>query len=191
MSDLHSQIRADLGQRTRPNAPVVLVAGLVFLAAIVVANYLTTHHGLIPVGFGLTATAGTYAAGLTFVVRDTVQDYGGKSLVIALIILGALLSATASGDNANRIALASGVAFLISELADLAVYTPLRSRGYLRAAVASNVVGSAVDTVAFLAIAGFALTGDVFAGQMVAKLAVTVVLVVLVVGARAVLRERV
>jgi uncharacterized PurR-regulated membrane protein YhhQ (DUF165 family) len=65
----------------------------------------------------------------------------------------------------------------------LVVYTPLRERGYVRAAIASNVVGALVDTVLFLWVAGFPIAGAV-AGQMVGKLTVTAVTVALVLAAR-------
>lgn len=162
-----------------------LLAGLAFIAAIVAANYLTTRYGMVPVGFGLIATAGTYAAGLTFVLRDTVQDTSGRWVSLALVSIGALVSYLVADP---FIALASGVAFGLSELADLAVYTPLRERGYIRAAVASNVVGSVVDTFVFLWIAGFTIAGA-WQGQLVGKLTVTVVTIALVLGCRAVLRQ--
>lgn len=161
----------------------VLVAG--FLSTILAANYVTTEHGLIPVGFGLVATAGTYFAGFAFVLRDSVQDACGRWATLAVIVAGAGLSFAVS---APFIALASAVAFLLSETADLLIYTPLRERGYVRAAVASNAVGALVDTVAFLAIAGFGIR-EAFAGQMVGKLTVTLAVVLLVGGARAVLRQ--
>lgn len=159
---------------------LALTAAAAFIGCIVAANYVTTEYGMVPVGFGLVATAGTYFAGLTFVLRDTVQDTAGKAWTVALIVAGAALSFVVS---APFIALASGVAFLVSEVADLCVYTPLRRRGFVRAAVASNVVGAFVDTVLFLWIAGFPIAGAV-AGQMVGKLAVTLVVVLAVVGYR-------
>lgn len=151
-----------------------------FLGTILAANYVTTEYGMIPVGFGLVATAGTYFAGLAFVIRDSIQDLAGKRAVIALLIVGAALSYLISDP---FIALASGVAFLVSELADLAVYTPLRRKGYIRAAVASNIVGALVDTVLFLWIAGFPIA-DAIAGQMVGKVAVTALVVVAVSSVR-------
>jgi uncharacterized PurR-regulated membrane protein YhhQ (DUF165 family) len=91
--------------------------------------------------------------------------------------------------SAPVIALASGVAFLLSEGADFAIYTPLRKRGYIRAAVASNLIGTVVDTVIFLTIAGFPLWQS-FPGQVVGKLLVTGVAVVLVVSVRLVRRAQ-
>jgi uncharacterized PurR-regulated membrane protein YhhQ (DUF165 family) len=156
------------------------ITAAAFLACILAANFVTSRYGMVPVGFGLVATAGTYFAGLSFVLRDAVQDATGRWATIAVIALGAGLSYLVSNP---FIALASGIAFLASETADLAIYTPLRRRGYVRAAVASNVVGSIVDTFLFLHIAGFPLGG--WEGQIVGKLAITALVVALVITFRA------
>lgn len=162
-----------------------IVAAVGFLGCIVAANYVTSRYGMVPVGFGLMATAGTYFAGATFVLRDYLHDKLGRWPVVVLIVVGALLSYALS---APFIALASGVAFLVAEFADMFVYTPLREHGYIRAAIASNTVGAFVDTIIFLAIAGFPIWVSV-PGQMVGKLAVTAAVVIPLWIARAVLRE--
>lgn len=164
-----------------------ILAAVVFLAAVVAANALTAAYGLIPVGFGLMATAGTWAAGLVFVARDLVHDTAGRRAVLALVAVGAALSAWLAGP---QLALASGLAFAVSEATDMAVYTPLRRRGWVRAALASNVVGGLVDTVLFLAVAGFPIW-SALPGQMLAKTAVSAAVVSAVAVARAVLRDRV
>jgi uncharacterized PurR-regulated membrane protein YhhQ (DUF165 family) len=146
-----------------------LAAALGFIATILAANYVTSRYGMVPVGFGLMATAGTYLAGLAFILRDLIQDTAGRKAVVAVILAGAALSYAVS---APFIATASAVAFLLSEGADFAVYTPLRKRGYIRAAVASNLVGSIIDTALFLTIAGFPLR-QAFAGQLVGKMLIT------------------
>lgn len=156
-------------------------AALGFLACILAANYITTQLGMVPIGFGLTATAGTYLAGASFVLRDTIQDTMGRRVTLGLIVLGAGLSFAVS---APQIAIASGVAFAFSETADMAIYSPLRRSGYVRAAVASNIVGAVVDTFLFLSIAGFPIAGA-WQGQIVGKLAVTAVVVTAVVLVRA------
>jgi queuosine precursor transporter len=156
-----------------------IVASILFIATIVAANYVTTRYGIVPLGFGLVATAGTYFVGLAFILRDAVQDLLGR-WVFAIIGAGAVLSFAISSP---AIAVASATAFLLSELADLAVYTPLRERGYLRAAVASNIVGAVVDTAVFLTIAGFPLR-QAFVGQVVGKLALTLLAVLIVTGVR-------
>ena len=50
------------------------IATLAYAASIVAANYLTAHYGLVPAGFGLLVTAGTYAAGFALLARDFVQS---------------------------------------------------------------------------------------------------------------------
>jgi uncharacterized PurR-regulated membrane protein YhhQ (DUF165 family) len=144
-----------------------ILASLAYIAVIIAANWLTATYGLIPIGFGLMATAGTIAAGLALLLRDLVQDATGRLLVIALIITGAALSAWLANP---ALAIASGVAFLLSELADFAVYTPLRRRSWTKAVIASNTVAAPIDTVIFLWLAGFPLTWPVIAGQLVGKL---------------------
>jgi len=127
-----------------------LTAG--FVGVIVAANAATSALGIVTVA-GVTVTAGTWLAGLAFVARDGLHGAGGSRWVLAAIVAGAAVSAALS----PALALASGVAFLLSELADWSVYAPLRRRGRTLAALASNVVGSFVDTATFLLIAGFPL----------------------------------
>jgi queuosine precursor transporter len=156
------------------------LVSIAFLACILAANYVTSTLGMVPVGFGLVATAGTYLAGATFILRDYLQDRAGKAWTLLVIGAGAILSVAVS---VPQIALASAAAFALSELADLLVYTPLRKRGYIRAAIASNVVGAFVDTVVFLSIAGFPVLAAL-PGQMVGKVLVTALVVAGVVFAR-------
>jgi hypothetical protein len=156
-----------------------------FLALIVAANSLTTEYGLIPVGFGLMATAGTWAAGLVFLLRDLVHDTAGRTVMFACIVVGAALSALLA---APQIAFASGVAFGLSELLDWAVYAPLRKHGWARAVVPSNIAGAFLDTVVFLGIAGFPIW-SALPGQMLVKTAATLAVVVPVVMVRALLRQ--
>lgn len=158
-----------------------------YLTTIVAANWLASRYGLVPIGFGLLATAGTYAAGAAFVARDLVQDLAGRAATIAVLLLGALLSLWLSSP---ALAIASAVAFGVSELADMAIYTPLRRRGYVRAAVASNLVGSIIDTYLFLSISGFGIAPSLVLGQIVGKTWVTLAVVCLVVAGRAALRRK-
>jgi uncharacterized PurR-regulated membrane protein YhhQ (DUF165 family) len=162
------------------NRTLTITASIAFLATILAANYVTTEYGMVPVGFGLMATAGTYFAGLAFVLRDSVHKLGGRRLMFAVLIAGALLSYLISDP---FIALASGVAFLVSETADAAVWQPLERKGYIRAAVASNTVGAVIDTFLFLWIAGFPIA-NAWQGQLVGKLAVTGVVVLVVLAVR-------
>src|ERR1044072_2877633 len=121
----------------------------VWLVCIVGANWAIATFGLVPVGFGLMAPAGVYFVGLAFTARDMVQEYLGRRWTFVAIIVGSALSYLVS----PQFAIASGITFLVSEGADMLVYTPLRWRSWLGAVVASNTVGLVVDSVLFLTLA--------------------------------------
>jgi uncharacterized PurR-regulated membrane protein YhhQ (DUF165 family) len=72
---------------------------------------------------------------------------------VAAIVGGSLLSVALS----PRLAAASGIAFLLSEATDFAIYTPLEERGLARAVLLSGLAGSFVDAVIFLGLAGIPL----------------------------------
>ncbi|MFD5027039.1 VUT family protein [Streptomyces sp. NPDC058373] len=137
-----------------------------YTASITAANWLTAHYGLVTLAPGVTATAGTLAAGAALLARDLVQDTAGRAWVLAGITVGAALTWATS----PALALASSTAFLIAELADMAVYTPLRDRGWARAVLASNIVGAIVDTLVFLWLAGFPVAAATVTGQLVGKI---------------------
>lgn len=144
-----------------------------YVGSIVLANWLIRRYGFVQVGFGLSAPAGVYAAGAALTLRDVTQDISGRRAVLVAIVAGAALSAWLS----PALALASGVAFLVSELADFAVYTPLRRHGVL-AVAASNAVGLTIDSILFLWLAFGSL--DFLGGQMLGKAEATLVALPLV-----------
>lgn len=161
--------------RARPILP--RIAGLVFLlgyiATIPAANWLIGHVGtvcvpngpcLLPVWPGLLAPSGVMLAGLALVLRDLVQRTLGVAASVGAIGAGTALAALVAPPS---LVLASAVAFLLSELADLFVYTPLQRRGLALAVLASGLVGLVVDSLVFLQLAFGSL--DHLAGQIVGK----------------------
>ena len=136
---------------------------LAYVATIFAANWAIASFGVVPVGFGLVAPAGVYFAGLAFTLRDLVQESLGRTGAVVAIVVGAALSALVS----PQFAAASGIAFLVSELLDFAVYTPLRRRNWLGAVAASNAVGLAADSALFLTLAFGSL--EFLAGQVIGK----------------------
>lgn len=147
---------------------LAIASALAFVGTVFAANWAITKYGFVPVGFGLEAPAGVYFAGLAFLLRDSTQRLGGRRLVCAAIVIGAACSWLVAD---GRIAVASGVAFLVSEFADFAVYTPLQDRNLYGAVVASNIVGALIDSALFLWIAFGSLA--FIEGQIVGKLWVT------------------
>jgi uncharacterized PurR-regulated membrane protein YhhQ (DUF165 family) len=144
-----------------------------YAACIPVANWLIQHVGtncvpngpcLIPVAPGLSAPSGVLMIGLALVLRDLVQRRLGLAWAIGAILLGAVLSAAFSPPT---LVVASVAAFLFSEVADLAVYTPLAKRRLVLAVLASSLVGLAIDSIVFLYLAFGSL--DFLIGQVVGK----------------------
>lgn len=143
-----------------------------FVGTVFASNWLIGHFGMVPVGFGLIAPAAVYAAGFAFGLRDAVHSLLGTRAAFAAVALGAALSWALSAAQ-PRIALASAGAFLVSEVLDLAVYSPLRKRRPFLAVLASNTVGLFVDSAIFLSVAFGSLA--LFWGQAVGKGWVTLV----------------
>ena len=151
--------------------------GLGFLIAfglcIPAANWLIGNAGtvcvpdgpcLIPVAPGVMAPSGVLMIGLALVLRDLVQRRLGLTWAVAAILAGAALSAVFASPT---LVAASAIAFLLSELADLAIYTPLQRRRLVLAVFASSLVGLIVDSAVFLYLAFGNL--DFLAGQVIGK----------------------
>ena len=160
-----------------------MVAITLYIASVVAANAAIRAFGVVPVGFGLMAPAGVLFVGLSFTLRDVAHEQAGRRAVIWAILAGAAISALFS----PALAVASGVAFLVSEMADLAVYEPLRNRNLLGAVVASNVVGLVLDSALFLWLAFGSL--EFMAGQVVAKGYMTLLAIPAILLARRYVRE--
>jgi uncharacterized PurR-regulated membrane protein YhhQ (DUF165 family) len=160
-----------------------------YVGTVVLANVVTSNFGLIAAGFGLLVPAGTYTAALALSLRDALHEQAGVRWVWFGMAVGTVVSVLTSD---GRIALASGAAFAVSELLDLVVYSRLRVRGWRRALVASNIVGSIVDTVLFLWLSGFGLSFQGVGGQVLVKAVwVTGAALLLAEAIRRVLRNRV
>ena len=148
----------------------LLIAG--YIGVIIAANWMTTTFGLVPIGFGLLVTAGTFAAGAALILRDGVQVTSGKRVTIAAMIAGVVVSYLVADP---FIAIASAVAFGVSEIVDFSVFTPLRKRNLATAVIVSSVASAPIDTVLFLAIAGFDITWQAVLGQFLIKTAMALV----------------
>jgi len=157
----------------QPVRSVGLLAFAGFLACIPLANFLILHVGtvcvpnvpcLIPVAPNLMAPSGVALIGVALVLRDVVQRCLGKSASLLAIAIGTALSAFIAPP---ALLLASASAFLLSEMADFAVYTPLAQRRLVLAVIASSLVGLVVDSVVFLTLAFGSL--EFLAGQVVGK----------------------
>ncbi|HTH35124.1 MAG TPA: VUT family protein [Xanthobacteraceae bacterium] len=158
-------------ERQRRREGVIFL--VLFALTIPAANWLIGNVGtacipqgpcVVPVAPGLMAPSGVTMVGVALVLRDLVQRRLGAMLSALAILCGTALSALLAPPS---LVIASGIAFLLSEFADLAVYTPLAQRRLLAAVVASSAVGLVVDSIVFLWLAFGSL--DFLLGQVVGK----------------------
>ena len=156
--------------RTKIEGYIFLV---LFCLTIPAANWMIGHVGtfcipngpcVLPVAPGLLAPSGVLMIGAALVLRDLVQRRLCVEFGVAAIVAGAALSA---GLAPRSLVIASAAAFLLSEAADFAVYTPLAKRRLVLAVVASSTIGLVVDSLVFLWLAFGSL--DFLGGQIVGK----------------------
>jgi hypothetical protein len=148
-----------------------------FAATIPLANWMIGNVGtvcipqgpcLLPVGFGLTAPSGVLVVGASLVLRDMVHEAGGAKAALIAIGIGGIMSALFASP---ALLIASVLAFVLAELADLAVYAPLRERRLWLAVLFSGIAGAVVDSAVFLWLAFGSL--DYIAGQTLGKVWMT------------------
>ncbi len=165
------------------------LALVLFVLMIPLGNWVVMNVGLvcwedgpclIPVWPGLMAPSGVLLAGFSLVLRDAVHHFLGAKAALGSIVAGAALSAVFSEPS---LVVASAVAFLFAELADFAVYAPMRKNRPAIAVIASGLVGSFVDSAIFLSLA-FGSIEFIF-GQVLGKFWMS-----LIAGALIVLRRR-
>jgi queuosine precursor transporter len=167
---VESRIMMTTEQQREREGVIFLV---LFALTIPAANWLIGHVGtaclpqgpcVLPVAPGLMAPSGVTMVGVALVLRDLVQRRLGAIMSALAILFGSALSAFLAP--ATLVA-ASATAFLLSEFADFAVYTPLARRRLVVAVLASSCVGLVVDSIIFLWLAFGSL--DFLAGQIVGK----------------------
>lgn len=147
-----------------------MIYGLIglYLSAIIAANLLVTYFGP-----AVTVINAFLFIGLDLTTRDALHEaWRGRELWIkmaSLIATGSLLSYLLNA-NAGPIALASFVAFGAAGVADALVYQALGDKARMLRINGSNVVGAAVDSLIFPALAfGWPLLWSIVIGQFVAK----------------------
>ena len=126
---------------------------------IIVSNYLVQF----PINkFNLqdVLTYGAFSYPITFLITDLANRRFGKKkarkLVYIGVSIGILLTTLVSTNFKDiisiRIALGSGMAFLVAQLIDIEIFQRLRNRVWFVAPITSSVSGSTIDTFLFFSI---------------------------------------
>ncbi|MCV2893532.1 queuosine precursor transporter [Lentibacter sp. XHP0401] len=133
--------------------------GVLAMAAIVVASNI-----LVQFLFGQWLTWGAFTYPLAFLVTDvTNRIYGpviARKIVLAGFVVGVICSFIGTQIMGEfgplvtlRIALGSGLAFLVAQLLDVAAFDALRAGKWWRAPLVSTFLGASVDSAIFFTIA--------------------------------------
>jgi queuosine precursor transporter len=128
-----------------------------FVALAVLANWLASKYTVHVPFTPYLAPAGVFCIGAALVLRDWIQQIAGLWWTLALVIIGGvasyLIGDAAGWTGLQKIAVASLVAFIVSETVEAAVFTPIRNRSLTVGVLASGMVGNALDSWLFLTLA--------------------------------------
>jgi len=136
-----------------------IIPGIIAMAAIVVASNI-----LVQFLFGQWLTWGAFTYPFAFLVTDVMNRVYGvgpaRKVVFAGFVVGVLCSLIDTQIMGEigplvtlRIAMGSGLAFLVAQSLDITIFDRLRGGQWWRAPLASTIVGSAADTMIFFTIA--------------------------------------
>ena len=129
--------------------------GLVVLASNYLVQFPIKYYGLEEI-----LTYGAFSYPIAFLITDLANRSFGKIVARKIVYIGfaigisfTLLFSTNFTDLISiRIAIGSGVAFLIAQLLDVQIFDKLRKKEWFIAPLTSSMIGSAVDTFIFFSI---------------------------------------
>ena len=138
---------------------------LSFLMGVIVlfSNYLVqfpiNHYGLNEI-----LTYGAFSYPIAFLITDLANRSYGKMIARKIVYFGFFLgigfTVLFSTDFADyisiRIAIGSGIAFLIAQLLDVQIFDKFRKKKWFIAPLTSSIIGSTVDTFLFFSISFYA-----------------------------------
>jgi queuosine precursor transporter len=136
-----------------------LFPAILAMAAIVVASNI-----LVQFLAGPWLTWGAFTYPFAFLVTDLTNRIHGAPAARRVVLAGfgvglicSLIGTQITGDFGPlvtlRVALASGLAFLVAQLMDVAVFDRLRAGSWWKAPLVSTLIGSSLDTAIFFTIA--------------------------------------
>ena len=139
---------------------------LFFILAFLMASVVTLSNYLVqfPVNYiGLQdlLTYGAFSYPIAFLITDLSNRRYGKNTAKKIVYwgfaLGVFLTLYFSTNYSNlisiRIAIGSGIAFLVAQLIDVNIFDRLRKKIWFTAPLVSSLIGSSIDTFLFFSIA--------------------------------------
>lgn len=133
--------------------PFVAAMAVVVVASNVLVQYPFGHFGLEEI-----LTWGAFTYPFAFLVTDITNRRFGPAAARRVVYVGFAIAVILSVWFATpRIAIASGSAFLVAQLLDVAIFDRLRREAWWKPPLVSSVLGALIDTLIFFSLA-FATT---------------------------------
>ena len=165
-----------------------LVLSFIMGAVVLISNYLVQfpiqHYDLEKI-----LTYGAFSYPVAFLITDLANRSYGKVVARKIVYIGfaigisfTLLFSTNFADLISiRIAIGSGVAFLVAQLLDVQIFDNLRKKKWYIAPLTSSIIGSTVDTFLFFSISFYA-TGvpwvTLLLGDLIVKVLVALIMLI-------------
>lgn len=131
-----------------------LILPVAAMTLIVVASNVLVQYPFELFGLPIHLTWGALIYPISFLVTDLTNRRYGVDTARRLVFVGFAIAVVLSIALATpRIALASGMAFLIGQLLDVGVFNALRRQSWWRAPLLASIVGSIIDTALFFSLA--------------------------------------
>jgi len=155
---------------------------------VVISNYLV-QFPIQKFGLAEILTYGAFSYPITFLITDLANRAYGKLVARKIVYIGftigiiltLFVSTNFSDIISIRIAIGSGLAFLIAQNLDVNIFDYLRKKKWFVAPLASSTVGSITDTLLFFSIAFYG-TGvpwiTLAVGDLVVKMLITFMMLI-------------
>lgn len=132
------------------------------MTRVVLSSNILVQHPFTHWGLGDYLTWGAFSYPFSFLVTDLANRRFGSRGARRIVYVGFVLAVALSVVLATpRIAIASGAAFLVSQLLDIGIFARLRDKAWWLPPFVSSVIASALDTAIFFS---FAFYCDVVPG---------------------------
>jgi len=165
-----------------------LMLSFIMGVVVLISNYLVQfpiqHYDLEKI-----LTYGAFSYPVAFLITDLANRSYGKVVARKIVYIGfaigisfTLLFSTNFADLISiRIAIGSGVAFLVAQLLDVQIFDNLRKKKWYMAPLTSSIIGSTVDTFLFFSISFYA-TGvpwiTLSLGDLIVKVLVALIMLI-------------
>ena len=157
------------------------IMGIVVLASNYLVQFQINYYGLEEI-----LTYGAFSYPVAFLITDLANRSYGKVIARKIVYIGFIIgiiftlffSTNFTDLISIRIAIGSGVAFLVAQLLDVQIFDQLRKKKWFVAPLTSSLIGSTIDTFLFFSISFYA-TGIPWVTLSLGDLAVKVLVALL------------